>query len=59
MAPMGWQEVTETKRDDLDGKNGGKHYFTSNYAIPCYETERKIVRNRIVCPACKSKWIIR
>ena len=60
MAPMGWQEVPQmAKRDDLNGKNGGKHYIPSNAALPCYETARKLVRNRLICPACKAKWVAR
>lgn len=48
--------VQTIKRDDLDGKAGGKHYTISNYAVACFEKERKVVRNRIICPACGAKW---
>jgi hypothetical protein len=48
--------IETKKRDDLDGKSGGKHYLVSNAAIPCFESRRKVVRNRIVCVACGAKW---
>jgi hypothetical protein len=58
-APMTWQEVPPTaKRDDLNGREGGKHYLASNAAVACYETGRKVVRKSVVCVACRNRWAV-